>query len=190
LHRHTAASYRIPSSELLLGVAQAMAEYNGIERVSHIREHITDLVMYVNTLKSLARASCIDYVMHGGIPIPNPVISNIAKYQFASNFHTFVKIVQDIAGGLAATLPSYQDYQNPELKADIDKYLGGKAGIPTENRLRMLNLMRRMLTYENEIVAVHAEGSLQAQRMTVLAEAQPDIQEYKKWAEIAAGIKN
>jgi len=188
LHRHTAASYRIPSSELLLGVAQAMAEYNGIERVSHIREQITDLVMYVNTLKSLSRASCIDFVLHGGIPIPNPVISNIAKYQFASNLHTFIRMVQDIAGGLAATLPSYQDYQNPELKADIDKYLGGKAGIPTEHRLRMFNLIRRMLTFENEVTAVHAEGSLQAQRMTVLAEAQPEIQKYKKLAEMAAGI--
>ena len=157
-----------------------MADYNSIERVSHIREQITDLVMYVNTLKSLSRASCIDFVMHGGIPIPNPVISNIAKYQFASNLHTFIRMVQDIAGGLAATLPSYQDYQNSELKADIDKYLGGKAGIPTEHRLRMFNLVRRMLTFENEVTAVHAEGSLEAQRMTVFAEAQSDIQEYKK----------
>lgn len=59
LHRHTAASYRIPMSELLLGIAQAMAEYNGVERVPHIREQITDIVMYVDTLKSLARASCM-----------------------------------------------------------------------------------------------------------------------------------
>ena len=49
--------------------------------------------------------------------------------------------------------------------------------------------MRRMLTYENEIVAVHAGASLPVQRMTAFAAARPDIQEYKKWAEIAVGIK-
>ncbi|GAI48312.1 unnamed protein product, partial [marine sediment metagenome] len=53
LHRHTAASYRIPISEALVGAAQAIAEYNGIDKVPHVREKITDLVIYLDTLKSM-----------------------------------------------------------------------------------------------------------------------------------------
>ena len=189
LHRHTAASYRIPMSELLLGMAQAIAEYNGIERVPHVVQQITDLVIYVDMLKSLARASCIDCVLHGGIPIPNPVISNMAKYYFATNYHNCVKMVQDIAGGLLITAPSYKDYQNPETKDYIEKYLGGAAEFPTEDRLRMLQLIRRGLSLETEVTAVHAEGSLQAQRMTIHGEATAEVQEYKKIAQRAAGIK-
>jgi len=165
------------------------ANTKGVKQICHpMRTKLSDTEFPVDHPVRTHTDSLI--IFDGGIPIPNPVISNIAKYQFASNLHTFIRMVQDIAGGLAATLPSYQDYQNPELKADIDKYLGGKAGIPTEHRLRMLNLVRRMLTFENEVTAVHAEGSLQAQRMTVFAEAQPDIQEYKKRAEVAAGISS
>lgn len=190
LHRHTAASYRIPMSEAMVGVAQAIAEYNGIDRVPHVREKITNLVIYVDMLKSLARASCIDYVMHGGIPIPNPVITNIAKYHFAENLHACIKAIQDIAGGLLITAPTYKDFQNPETKGYIEKYLGGKAGISAEKRLRMFQLIRRLAGFETEVLAVHAEGSLQAQRMTIYAESYQQIQEYKKWAEIAAGIKD
>ena len=188
LHRHTAASYRIPISEALLGAAYAMAEYNGIERVPHIREEITDLVIYVDTLKSLSRASCIDYATHGGIPIPNPALTNMAKYHFANYFSNVVKIVEDIAGGLLATIPTYKDYQNSDIGKDIEKYLGGRAGIPTEHRLRMLYLIRRILSLENEVVALHAEGSLEAERMTIYFEALSEIQEYKKIVERAAGI--
>lgn len=190
LHRHTAASYRIPMSEAMVGVAQAIAEYNGIDRVPHVREKITNLVIYVDMLKSLARASCIDYVTHGGIPIPNPVITNIAKYHFAENLHTCIKAIQDISGGLLITAPTYKDFQNPKTRGYIEKYLGGKAGASAEKRLRMLQLIRRLAGFETEVLAVHAEGSLQAQRMTIYAESYSQVQEYKKWAEVAAGIKD
>ncbi len=188
LHRHTAASYRIPSTEAMLGAAAAMAEYNGIKEVPHIREEITDLVIYINTLKSLARASCIDFVTHGGIPIPNPVLTNMAKYHFATNFHTCIKLVQDIAGGLLVTAPTYKDFESPEIGDYVKKYLGGKAGATAEMRLRMFQLMRRMMRVENEVVAVHAEGSLQAQRMTIYYESIKEVEQYKKMAEFGAGI--
>ncbi len=189
LHRHTGCSYHIPMYETMVGVAQAIAEYNGIERAPHIRQEITDLVIQVQTLKSLSRASCLDYEIYGGIPIPNRTITNIAKYSYANNWHACVKIIQDIAGGLLVTAPTYRDWQNPKTKDFLDKYLGGKAGIPTEHRLRMLQMIRHMTRPEGEVVAIHAEGSLFAQRMTIYAEAMPSIQECKKQAEVLAGIQ-
>jgi 4-hydroxybutyryl-CoA dehydratase/vinylacetyl-CoA-Delta-isomerase len=189
LHRHTAASYRIPSVEAMLGSAAAMAEYNGIKNVPHIREQITDLVIYVNTLKSLARASCIDFATHGGIPIPNPVLTNMAKYHFASNFHHCMRLVQDIAGGLLVTAPTFKDFSNPDIGDYIKKYLGGKSGISAEARLRMFQLLRRMMTVENEVVAVHAEGSLQSQRLMIYFESLAEQVQYQKSVEMAAGIK-
>lgn len=186
-HRHTAASYRIPISEMMLGMAQAMAEYNGIDRVSHVREKIIDLVIYLNMLKSLSRAACVDYVMHGGFATPNPVITNMAKYHFASKYHDCVKIVQDMAGGLLSTAPTYKDFQNPDIQEFIMKYLGGRAGVSAEQRLRMLQLMRRILDPEIEVLAVHGEGSFEAQRMTIFAEALPEIMRCKEFAEVEAG---
>ena len=189
LHRHTGCSYHIPILEILLGMAQAIAEYNGIDRVSHIREQITDLAIQLQTLKSLSTASCLDYEIYGGIPIPNRTITNIAKYNYANSWHNCTKLLQDIAGGLLVTAPTYRDWQNPKTHGYIEKYLGGKAGVSAEDRLRMFQIIRYALSAESEVVAIHAEGSLAAQRMMILAEAMGDIQECKKRAIALAGIK-
>ena len=189
LHRHTGCSYHIPILEILVGVAQAIAEYNGIEKVSHIREQITDLAIQLQTLKSLSKASCLDYEIYGGIPIPHRTITNIAKYSYANSWHNCTKLIQDIAGGLLITAPTYRDWRNPKTRGYIEKYLGGKAGIPTEDRLRMFQMIRYILSAESEVIAIHAEGSLAAQRMTILVEAMQDIQECKQRAIGLAGSK-
>ncbi len=64
------------------------------------------------------------------------------------------------------------DYQAPELKPYIDDYLVGRKGISTENRIRMLKLVRD-LTGSAELGihmygTVHGEGTLEAQRMMML----------------------
>jgi 4-hydroxybutyryl-CoA dehydratase / vinylacetyl-CoA-Delta-isomerase len=112
----------------------------------------------------------------------------MAKYHFASKYHDCVKIVQDMAGGLLSTAPTYKDFNNPEIGPLIDRYLGGKAGIPAEYRLRMLQLIRRILDPEIEVLAVHGEGSFEAQRMTIYAEAMADILQHQKYVEREAGI--
>ncbi|WXG42130.1 MAG: 4-hydroxyphenylacetate 3-hydroxylase N-terminal domain-containing protein [Candidatus Freyarchaeum deiterrae] len=188
-HRHTAACYRIAMTEILLGLAVAIAEYNGIDQISHVREKMTDLIIYLETLNSLARASCSDPVMHGGLAIPNPTISNLAKYHFAENYHKFVKDIEDLCGGIYTTAPTYQDYQNPDIRDYIEKYLGGKKGLPTEDRLKIVQALRIGLTSDVEVLALHAEGSLQAQRMVIYGESLNKLQEYKETAKRIAGIK-
>jgi len=189
LHRRTGCSYRVPMSEQLVGVAAAIAEYNGVANAPHVKEKMTDLAIYLETLKALCKAACHDFVSYSGIAVPNPVITNIAKYHFAHNYHDVVKTVQDLAGGLVITAPTYKDWQLPELRDKIEKYLGGKAGIPTENRLRMLDLIRRIAAEDREIIALHGEGSPYAERMTIYFETQSVIAECKKLAEELAEIK-
>jgi len=188
LHRRTGCAYRIPMSEQFLGVAQAIAEYNGVAKAPQVREKLTELVIYLEVLRSLSRAACLDYVTHSGIAVPNPVSTNIAKFHFANEYHKVVKIVQDLAGGLLVTAPTYKDFQVPELEGDIQKYLEAKAGIPAETRLRMFDLIRRLTGADRETIALHGEGSLQAQRMTILAEARRTIDECKKMVEEQAEV--
>jgi len=188
LHRRTGCAYRIPMSEQLLGVAQAIAEYNGVADAPHVREKITDIVIYLETLRSLSRAACLDYTNYGGIAVPNPVTTNIAKYHFAHGYHDVVKAIQDIAGGLLVTAPTYQDYQLPELNADIEKYLSARSGIATEQRLRMFDLIRRITGADRETIVLHGEGSPQAERITIYAEARKVIAGCKKMVEEQAQI--
>ncbi len=190
LHRHTATTYHIAWVELLVGLAAAISEYNGVARAANIRDGMTELIFYLNTMKSLARASCIDYVMHGGIAIPNPITANAAKYFYANFYHTCTKIVEDFCGGIINTMPTYKDWQNSDTRDFIDKYLGAKADVSAEARLRILNTLRHYpcLGTEIDVNNIHAEGSLMAERLTIYAEAREDIALYKKVAEVLSGI--
>jgi len=190
MHRRTGCSYRIPLSEQLVGAAAAIAEYNGISKAPHVREKITDLVIYLETLKSLSKTACYDFVMRGGLAVPNPIATNMAKYHFAHYYHDVVKIVQDLAGGLVVTAPSYRDYQLPEMQADIDKYLQGVKQVSTENRLRMFDLIRRITSSDLETICLHGEGSPMAERMTIFMEAGKVLAECKQLVEEMAQIKN
>ena len=112
--------------------------------------------------------------------------ANIAKYFFAEQWSQAIKYVQDIAGGIVATAPSSADWDNPELRPLIDKYLGGKFGVPTEHRLRLIKLIRDIGSSYEDIITLHAEGSLAAQRLSILELA--DFGRYKAAVKRAANI--
>ena len=54
----------------------------------------------------------------------------------------------------------------------IEKFLGGSQGVGAEERLRALNLVRDLTASTfggyNEFLAIHAEGSLETQKITIL----------------------
>jgi 4-hydroxybutyryl-CoA dehydratase/vinylacetyl-CoA-Delta-isomerase len=190
-HRFTAISYKIPIVELMAGVGIAMAEANGIERVGHVRGKLAEMAAYVETLKALTNAAAKDPVMYGEIAVPNPLIANMAKLHFASKYHDFIQLIQDVAGGIITTAPTYKDWQNPDIHDYIEHYLGGSERFTTEERMRLIELAHRMVASAEhahmEVTTVHAEGSMEAQKMMILFEA--PLAEYASMAKRAAGIE-
>ena len=189
MHRRTGVAYRIPMSEQLVGLAAAIAEYNGVTDAPHVREKLTDTLIYLETLRSLSKSACLDFAVHADMAVPNPVVTNIAKYHFAHGYHDIVKIIQDLAGGALVTAPTYQDYLRPELKDHIDKYMGGPVDVSAEKRMRMLDLIRRLTSAERETICLHGEGSPMAERMTIFMEGRRAIKQCKNLVEELAQIK-
>ncbi len=146
--------------------------------------------MYTEMIETLGKAAVEHCVAEEGSDLvyPNPMIANICKYQFADNWHTATKYIQDIAGGIVATAPSAKDFHNPETHALMEKYFAGKAGIPTEDRLRMVKLIRDLTSSYEDVLTIHAEGSLEAQKLSILQLA--DFDRYKAAALRAAQVKN
>ena len=171
-HRFTAVSYKPPLCDLFIGAAALLAEYNGIERASHVREKLMKLIAYTETLRGLSRAAAHDCrLTDHGLAVPDIILTNLAKFHFASGYHQAVSWVQDIAGGLVVTGPSEEDWLNPETRPYIERFLGGKKGISTESRLRAFNLVRDLCASDfggyHELLALHAEGSLETQKITI-----------------------
>jgi len=191
-HRFTAVSYKLPLLELFAGSARAIAEYNGVDGAGHIREKLTELAAYHATVQGLIIAAAHQHaVVPPGLAVPNVLLTNVAKYQFASNYHTAVQMVQDVAGGLLVTGPSVEDWRSEATGPYVKKYLGGKKGVPTEHRLRMLNLISDLTAGDfggyQEVLAVHAEGSLEAEKLQTYREY--DFNTAAAYARELAGIK-
>jgi len=189
-HRLSAETYKAAELEILTGAAALMAEYNGIDKASHVQEKLTWLAQYTETVEILGRAACEHCVSEpdSDLVYPNPMIANICKLYFADNWHQATKYVQDIAGGIVATVPSAKDYYNPETHDIMEKYFGGRAGIPTEHRLRAIKLIKDSTSVYEDVLTIHAEGSLAAQKLSILALA--DFERYKAAAKRAARIKD
>ncbi len=189
-HRFTAISYKVPSVEVMAGCAVAMANYNGLDKVGHIRDKLADIAAYVETLRALTNAAAQNPVMYGDIAVPNPLIANMAKLHFANKYHAFVELIQDIAGGIIATAPDKRDWDNPDIHGYLDHYLGGSEKYSTLERMQMIHeTMRQVCSHEaafHEVTTVHAEGSMAAQKMMILAES--PLKQYETMAKMAAGI--
>ena len=173
-HRFTAISYKAPILDLLVGAGISMAEMNGITGASHAKDKMAELIRYAETVKGLTKQSALNCRIVEGLAVPNPVYSNIAKWHFASNYHHHVALVQDLTGGLTVTGPSEEDLRSPDIGPSLRKYLGAKKGVGAENRLRMINLVRDLTASDfggyNEILQIHAEGSIEASKLTLLRE--------------------
>ena len=188
-HRLSADAYKYQQLEIMVGLAALLAEYNGLERYSHVRNKLAWLVMYAEAVDALGKAAAQNGVIdpESGFAYPNITYSNVAKFFFADNYYQAEKYLQDIAGGIVSTMPSFEDFANPETHHLIEKYLGGKAGIPTEDRLRAINLVRDLASSDHGNTTIHAEGSLAAQQLTLWNTA--DWDRFKAAAKRVAGIK-
>ena len=189
-HRLSSDANKAMETAVLAGAAALMAEYNGIERSSRIQDYLAWFAMYTEGAEILGRAACENCVTEpdSGLVYPNPMYSNIAKLWCADNFHQAIKYLQDIAGGILATAPSSKDFFNPETRPMIEKYLGARDGIPTEHRLRLLKLIKDFTSTYEDVLTIHAEGSLAMQRLSIYALA--DFERYKAAAKRAAKISD
>ncbi len=189
-HRYTAISYKVPDVEIMAGCAVAMAKMNGLFKVSHIRDKLADIAAYVETLRALAQAAGSNPVMYGDMAVPNPLIANMAKLHFAGKYHEFIKLIQDISGGILATTPDKADWDHPDIHDYLEHYLGGSEKYSTLDRMKMIaETVRRAASHESafhEVTTVHAEGSMAAQKMMILNEAPLD--RYETLANIKAGL--
>jgi len=191
-HRYTAVTYKIPILEYMTGLGMIAAEANGIEKSSNVRERFIEMIQYTETTKALARAAYTDPedFAGSGLYVANRLNSNMAKLHFASNFHEFVRNIQDIAGGMLVTQPTYQDWKHEELNPYLQKYMGGAGNFTAEERMKLMSMLHHMVASDfsgwHEVCTIHAEGSFAAQKMMLLAEAPMEM--YKERAKKAIGL--
>ncbi len=190
-HRFTAASYKLPMCELFIGAASLVARANGTSNVGHIRDNLGSVIAWTETTRALLVAAAHEHrIVAPGLAIPDPILTNLAKHHFADSYHHMAKLVQDIAGGLVVTAPSAANWDNAELRPQLERYLQGSAAVGGEDRARLMALIRDITASEfggyQSVLSIHAEGSLAAQRIAVVRGY--DVAGCEELAAAAAGL--
>ncbi|MGC9324345.1 MAG: 4-hydroxyphenylacetate 3-hydroxylase family protein [Desulfomonilia bacterium] len=170
-HRQSYAC-KVGVGDVLIGATQTIAEYNGAERASHVKDKIVEM----NHLNETLFCGCIACAAEGhkepsGTYLVDVLLANVHKQNVTRFPYEIARLAQDIAGGLLVTLPSAADFNSPEVGKWVQKYYKTKDDVPTEYRARILRLIENItlgtaaVGYLTE--SMHGAGSPQAQRIMI-----------------------
>jgi 4-hydroxybutyryl-CoA dehydratase/vinylacetyl-CoA-Delta-isomerase len=181
----------VRQADELVGLAQLIAEANGLAGVSHIREKIDEMAIHA----TLLRASMEAALSHAkatpeGYYFPDELFTNAAKYQGAAEFNRMVRNLHDIAGGAVLTAPSIGDLENPATRAYVEKYMATGTGVTAGDRLRLFHAIRDLTADAyggwHLVTNLQSGGGLFAQRL--VTRRHYDMERAKSIARHAAGI--
>jgi 4-hydroxybutyryl-CoA dehydratase/vinylacetyl-CoA-Delta-isomerase len=168
--------------DVLVGASAAIADYNGVANASHIKDKLVEMTHLNETIFATGIAS--SYQSHkttAGNYQNDDMLANVCKHNVTRFPYELSRLAQDIAGGLMVTMPSEQDFRSPVAGPLLEKYLKGRKGVSTENRVRILRLIENMTLGRNAVgyltESMHGAGSPQAQRIQIARQMQL---EYKK----------
>jgi len=175
--------------DLWVGAAALAAEYNGLENVGHIKDKIGEMIALQEAIAGCALAAAYD-----GRPAPSGgylndlYMGNVTKH--LSSWATFdmMRYLNEPPGGLPLTMPSELDLRSKEVGPYVEKYLQGKAGVPTEHRMRVMRLIENLsIGSNNHLGELHGAGSPQTQKRILYNTC--NLQHRKHLAKVLAGIE-
>lgn len=157
-------------ADVLVGFAQLIANANGLGRMSHVREKISEMIIHATTVRACLEAA----LMHAetgalGAVFPSELYTNAGKYTGAANYNLMVRHLHDIAGGAIVTAPSRSDLENDEVGPLLTKYMSTGANADGDYRTRLFHAIRDMTADGyggwKQVTNIQAGGGLYAQRI-------------------------
>jgi 4-hydroxybutyryl-CoA dehydratase/vinylacetyl-CoA-Delta-isomerase len=177
--------------DTLVGLAELIAEANGIERIPHIKDKIAEMINYAVLIRASVEAA-IDHatLTPEGWASPDELFTNAAKYFAAAEFSHMVRNLHDIAGGSVLTAPSLRDLENPETGDYLRKYMRTMEGVDAEYRMRLFHAIRDFTADAyggwQHVTMLQAGGGLYAQKVVVAKHY--DMDRAKELARDVAGL--
>ena len=177
--------------DVLIGAAGAIADYNGVPKVSHIKDKLVEMTHLNETIYAAGIASSYQaQELKSGAYLNDDMLAQVCKHNVTRFPYEIGRLAQDIAGGLVVTLPSEKDLRHPDVGPLLRKYLAGRKGVDVENRMRILRLIENMTMGRNAVgyltESMHGAGSPQAQRIQIQRQMQLGYK--KNLAKSLAGV--
>jgi len=202
-HRHSYSGCKPAIGDIVLGVTALAAEYNVIEKASHVRDKLAELIR-VTELGYAAGYTASDmgkpevfmpgmgFIPYGpGSYIPNSIYCNVGRCLTGEAVFREAEILTDISGGISATFPYEGDFVNPETRDLLLKYTRRNQEASPENQAQLWRFVGDMLCSASGGIAkvggYHGGGSPVMESIAITT--QYNIQEKKEMVKRLAGIK-
>jgi 4-hydroxybutyryl-CoA dehydratase/vinylacetyl-CoA-Delta-isomerase len=177
--------------DMLVGLAQLIAEANGLAGEGHIKETISEMIIHATVVRACLEAA-MSHSSSGvfGAMFPNELYTNAGKYTGAASYNLMVRHLHDIAGAAVVTAPSTLDMENPDTGPLLKKYMSTGHDVDGEYRTKLFHLIRD-LTAESfggwkAVTNIQAGGGLYAQR--IVTRKHYDLDHARQLALQAAGL--
>ncbi len=181
-HRQSYGGCKVGVGDILIGAAALSAQYHGVDRASHIRDKLVEMIHLNETLFSSGIAcSALGFQREAGNYEMDMLLANVCKQNVTRFPYEIARLAEDIAGGLICTLPSEADFRSNEVGPLLKKYLKTSPETPTEDRYKILRFIENLtmgvasVSYRTE--SMHGAGSPQTQRIMISRQA--DLEEKK-----------
>jgi 4-hydroxybutyryl-CoA dehydratase/vinylacetyl-CoA-Delta-isomerase len=154
--------------DALVGFAQLISEANGLERTSHIREKISEMLINATLIRATLEAAIENcQVTSDGAAFPDELYTNAGKYHGAANWSLMVRHLHDIGGGSILTAPGIADLDNQEVGHLARKYMSTAQSVDGLYRARLFHAIRDLTADAyggwNAVTNIQAGGGLYAQ---------------------------
>jgi aromatic ring hydroxylase len=163
-HRHSYSGCKPGVSDVLCGATALAAEANGIHKVPHVREKLSE---YAGAAE-LAYAAGVAAAVFGektaaGVFFPNKIYSNVGRRLTGELIYHEYNTLTEIAGGISATLPFAEDFEHQALKEKLERFIVRNPDFSAEDSLKIWKFVENVgaspMTAWYEIAGVHGGGS-------------------------------
>ncbi len=192
-HRHSYCGCKPAVSDILCGATALVAEANNIDRISHIKQKLSEFVGAAELSFSAGIAAAIyGEKTESGTFFPNPIYANVGRRIMGETIYHEYNILTEVAGGLSVTLPFEEEFISEQTKPYMDKCIVRNSKFSPEESHRIWrfieNVIASGMTAWYQIAGVHGGGSPIMETITLNAEY--DYEYRKSLAKYLAGLES
>ncbi|BET98442.1 4-hydroxyphenylacetate 3-hydroxylase family protein [Xenorhabdus taiwanensis] len=125
----------------LAGLAQAMAETNGVEQIPAVKESLAQLACYAMNVEGLFNSVLHCPKIYNGFYVPDKTLLYTYRVISQSIYPNVLETIRKLAGGGILMLPSSEaDFEDSEILGIIEKTQYSSIASPVE-RVRLMKLV-------------------------------------------------
>jgi len=171
-HRQSYGGCKAGVGDVLIGAAALIAKMNGVEKASHIRDKIVEMIHLNETMFACGVAcSARGHQTAAGNYEIDMLLANVCKLNVTRFPYEIARLATDIAGGLLGTMPSARDLEDPVTGPYIKKYLAAAKGGDVVDRMKVLRLIENLVAGAGSVAylieSMHGAGPPMAQRIMI-----------------------